>query len=595
MKRQEAISRKKQNLYSLSSYSFSFLNKQDKIKLRFLTIAQFVVSLMDAIGLVALGVLVSIGISYTQDGESSTNINSLFKFMNLNDFRIEYQMLFFGICAVMFLTSRTIISLFLSKRTFLFLGRISAKVSRDLLVGNFKSNYAWLRSRGVDDLAFSLTEGINYLVTGVLSSSIALVTELGLLSLILILLAIVNFKMAIFAFAFFSLVGLIIYLNIHVRISKVSNLKSMSVAEGNRQISDIYKLFREIHVTRSWDFFEDRFFASRLEASRLYGLQSWLLQIPRMSVEIAIVIGGASLAVVSIVGSNFKEALPDIVMFIAATSRLAPSMLRIQQAAVSIRGFSGAATEILDYGRIRRDIPNDYTKYRQFDAQESDRSDMKLSLKDVSFKYEDGDELIMNGIDFEFKSGEIVALVGASGAGKSTLCDLILGVQNPIQGKITLDEKGILHHHLDLEAGFAAYLPQDVYLLEGSIEENVAFGVMPQEIELERVKSVLHESGLDELVQMAGDPTSIFARHKLQLSGGQRQRVGLARALYSNPAILILDEPTSALDSETEKIVMTNLQSNKKNRITIIVAHREATIKSADRIATLKDGKLEWL
>jgi ABC-type multidrug transport system fused ATPase/permease subunit len=594
MTRQEAISRKKQNLFSLSSYSLSFLNKQDKIKLRILTIAQFVVSFMDAIGLVALGILVSIGITYTQGGESSTNLDSLFQFMNLNDFGIEYQMLFFGICAVFFLTSRTVISLFLSKKTFLFLGRISAKVSRDLLVGNFKNNFAWLRNKGVDDLAFSLTEGINYLVTGVLSSSIALVTELGLLALILILLAVVNFEMAIFAFAFFSFVGLVIYLNIHVRISKVSNLKSLSVAEGNKQVSDIYKLFREIHVTKSWDFFENKFFVSRLEASKLYGLQSWLLQIPRMSVEIAIVIGGASLAVVSIVGSNFKEALPDIVMFIAATSRLAPSVLRIQQAAVAIRGFSGAATETLDYGRIRRDIPNEYTKSRQLVAKESDSSEMKLSLKDISFKYEDGDELIMDGIDFDFKSGEIVALVGASGAGKSTLCDLILGVQNPSHGKISLNGREI-HLHLELEAGFAAYLPQDVYLLEGTIEENVAFGVKAQEIELARVKSVLHESGLDELVQMTGDLTSIFAKHKLQLSGGQRQRVGLARALYSDPSILILDEPTSALDSETEKIVMTNLQLNKKNRITIIVAHREATIKSADRIAILKEGKLAWL
>jgi ATP-binding cassette, subfamily B, bacterial PglK len=592
MKHQEAISRKKQNLYSITSYSLSFLSKKDRLRLRFLTIAQFIVCFMDAIGLVALGVLVSIGITYTQGGDPSTSLNNLFQFMNLSDLGAENQMLLFGICAVLFLTSRTMISLFLSKKILLTLGRISAKASRDLMVGNFKGNFSWVRNKRVDDLAFSLTEGVNYLVTGVLSSSIALVTELGLLALILILLAIVNFEMAIFAFTFFSLLGLFVYSKIQRRIRDVSSLKSRYIAEGNSQVSDIYKLFREIHVTKSWDFFESKFFASRLEASKLYGLENWFLQMPRMSVEIAIVIGGASLAIVSIVGSNFKEALPDLIIFIAATSRLAPSMLRIQQAAVSMRGYSGAATEVLDYERIWRDTPDCSKKNGELASKEFDYSGMKLSLKDVSFKYEDSDEFILNKVDFEFKSGEIIALVGASGAGKSTLCDLILGVQFPNQGKITLDGK-VIHHYLELEAGFVAYLPQEVHLLEASIQENVAFGVKQQEIDLERVKSVLHESGLNELVQRAGDFKSVLAKHKLQLSGGQRQRVGLARALYSNPAILVLDEPTSALDSDTEKIVMTNLQLNKRDRITIIVAHREATIKSADRIVTLENGKLK--
>ena len=587
-------SREKSSLFKLTAYSLSFLAQEDKFKLRILTLAQFIVGFMDAIGLIALGILVSIGLSYTQGGSASIGLNSFLSLFNLSELSIEFQMLFFGTCAVFFLTSRTLISLYLYKKTFIFLGRVSAKVSKDLLMRNFKNNFAWLRHQGTDDLAFSLTEGTNFLVTGVLSSSMALVTEIGLLTLILMLLAIVNFQMAFFALAFFSIVGLIIYLKIHVRISAISKLKSKSVADGNKQIAEMYKLYREIHVTRTWEYFEDRFFKSRLVASRLFGLQSWLLQIPRMSVEIAIVVGGASLAIVSIAGSNFKEALPDIVMFIAATSRLAPSVLRIQQSAVSIRGFAGSASDSLNYTLKPEKSTEQYISDSHNGATITEESDLILALKNTAFKFDDSDESIINTTNFEFRSGEIIALVGASGAGKSTLCDLILGVQNPTEGEISIN--GIpISVYIDLKPGSVAYLPQDVYLLDESIIENVAFGVNPSDVDLDRVRTALIDSGLTEFVKLLLDSDLTQDRKKLQISGGQRQRIGLARALYANPVILILDEPTSALDSETEKIVMSNLQLNKNNRITIIVAHREATINLADKIVSLKNGVLKSL
>jgi ABC-type bacteriocin/lantibiotic exporter with double-glycine peptidase domain len=131
-----------------------------------------------------------------------------------------------------------------------------------------------------------------------------------------------------------------------------------------------------------------------------------------------------------------------------------------------------------------------------------------------------------------------------------------------------------------------------VYLLENSIVENVAFGLGPAEVDTERVRKALDDSGLSEFSNFAPSTNITQEFMKLQVSGGQRQRIGLARALYNNPSILILDEPTSALDSDTENIVMQNLQQNKRSRITIIVAHRDATIKAADRVITLKDGRL---
>jgi ABC-type bacteriocin/lantibiotic exporter with double-glycine peptidase domain len=583
--------KKSLNIRELTRKSLSLLDREDRNKVYLLTIAQFLVSFMDAMGLICLGVLVSLGIFYTQGDALSSNFNSLFSFFNLDKLNIEFQMLFFGFSAVLLLSCRTLISLFLSKKTFLFLGRKSAQISSELMLNNFKNNFASLRRQSAENLAFGLTEGINFLVTGVISSTVALVTEVGLLILILTLLSLVNLKMALFALFFFTLIGLAIYFNINVRISKISSLKSKSIVDGNRQISEIYNLYREIHVTKSWEYFEARFLRNRLEASRLFAIQSWLLQIPRMSVEIAIVVGGASLALVSISGSNFKEALPDIVMFIAATSRLAPSVLRIQQSAVAIRGFAGAASDSLDYHRKFKNSANNKRVSSSEKMSTLDPHNFTLNIENVSFKFDDAIDFLIKDANLNLESGEIVALVGTSGAGKSTLCDLILGIQTPTQGKITC-AGNLISTLIETKPGFVAYLPQDVYLLENSVVENVAFGLGPAEVDTERVRKALHDSGLSEFSNFVANSDISQEFMKLQVSGGQRQRIGLARALYNNPSILILDEPTSALDSETEYIVMENLQQNKRSRITIIVAHRDATIKSADRVITLKDGRL---
>jgi ATP-binding cassette subfamily C protein len=579
------------NIRKLTSKSLSLLDRKDRNKVYSLTIAQFLVSFMDAMGLISLGVLVSLGISYTQGDALSYNFNSVFNFFNLDEMNTEFQMLFFGVSAVLLLSCRTLISLFLSKKTFLFLGRKSAQISSELMLNNFKNNFTNLRRQSAESLAFGLTEGINFLVTGVISSTVALVTEIGLLLLILALLSLINLKMALFALLFFAFVGLAIYFNINVRISKISSLKSKSIVDGNKQISEIYNLYREIHVTKSWEYFEARFLRNRLEASRLFGIQSWLLQIPRMSVEIAIIVGGASLALVSIIGSNFKEALPDIVMFIAATSRLAPSVLRIQQSAVAIRGFAGAASDSLDYERKSNNVANIEVVSFPEEMSTVEPHHFTLNIENVSFKFDDAIDFLIKGADLKLNSGEIIALVGTSGAGKSTLCDLILGIQTPTQGKIT--SAGYpMSTLIESKPGFVAYLPQDVYLLESSIIENVAFGLSPAEVDTERVRKVLNDSGLPEFSNYVPGTDIPQEFMKLQVSGGQRQRIGLARALYNNPSILILDEPTSALDSDTEDIVMQNLQQNKRSRITIIVAHRDATIKAADRVITLKDGRL---
>jgi len=213
-----------------------------------------------------------------------------------------------------------------------------------------------------------------------------------------------------------------------------------------------------------------------------------------------------------------------------------------------------------------------------------------LKLENVTLKY--GDLNALNGISFEVKKGEKLALVGDSGGGKSSIVNLIIRFFDPTSGKILFDKQAIEDFELESLRNSISMVTQRVYIFNDSIAANVAYG---KDIDKNRVINALSDANALEFVQELGGIDEILDENGTNLSGGQRQRIAIARALYVNPKILILDEATSALDSKSEKKISDAIENITKNRITIIIAHRLSTIKNADKIAVLKHGKITCL
>jgi len=213
-----------------------------------------------------------------------------------------------------------------------------------------------------------------------------------------------------------------------------------------------------------------------------------------------------------------------------------------------------------------------------------------LKLENVTLKY--GELNALNGIDFEVKKGEKLALVGDSGGGKSSIVNLIIRFFDPTNGKISFDGQPIENFELESLRNSISMVTQRVYIFNDSIAANVAYG---KEIDKERVINALRDANALEFVEEIGGVDEVLDENGTNLSGGQRQRIAIARALYVNPKILILDEATSALDSKSEKKISDAIENITKNRITIIIAHRLSTIKNADKIAVLKQGKITCL
>jgi len=235
------------------------------------------------------------------------------------------------------------------------------------------------------------------------------------------------------------------------------------------------------------------------------------------------------------------------------------------------------------------------TNYPEED-QKSDRIkfENRIQFKNVNFSFTDG-QVIIDGIDLELKKGERLGVIGQSGSGKSTLMNLLLLFYEPNTGSILCDEQEIGISSQKVWRKLIGYVPQEVFLNDGNIRENVAFGVSEESIDDKKVIECLERASLAQLVESLekGIYSSIGERGS-RLSGGQRQRIGIARALYFGAQILLFDEATSALDSATEREITDSIAKLAEEDMTmLIIAHRTTSLKHCNRIIELEEGKIK--
>jgi ATP-binding cassette subfamily B protein len=216
----------------------------------------------------------------------------------------------------------------------------------------------------------------------------------------------------------------------------------------------------------------------------------------------------------------------------------------------------------------------------------------KLKLNDVSFRYNPNSSIILNKINFEIKKGDRVGFVGATGSGKSTILDIIMGLLNPTDGHMSVDDKVISQKNIRNWQARIAHVPQSIYLSDSSIANNIAFGITTDKIDMERVRQSAKKAQISDAIESFDKKYETFVGERgARLSGGQRQRIGIARALYKNADVIVFDEATSALDSKTEEDVMNSIYNLSDDLTIIIVAHRVSTLKNCTKIIDLNNGK----
>jgi len=290
---------------------------------------------------------------------------------------------------------------------------------------------------------------------------------------------------------------------------------------------------------------------------------------------------------------SITSAATNTALFLTAALRILPTIAPIQGSINGIKNMKGLTERVHIFHKFIEAESPKRERYISNLVQNAKVNDtFKIQVNNLSFNYPESDKPAISNISFAINSGSTLAIIGSSGSGKTTLADCLLGLLEPTSGNIEID-KTAPEIYRTINSGSIAYVSQDVALVDGSIKENVAFALPESEVDAEKIDTALKRAHIYDFVKgLPQGVETVVGERGTRLSGGQRQRIGIARALYSNPKILVLDEATSALDAETESAI-TGMFKELHGQVTIIsIAHRLSTVMHSDLVLFLRDGKL---
>ncbi|WP_421985394.1 ABC transporter ATP-binding protein [Roseivirga sp.] len=290
-----------------------------------------------------------------------------------------------------------------------------------------------------------------------------------------------------------------------------------------------------------------------------------------------------------VTSGNLLKSLPRLTLYAIAGYRLLPALQKAFSAIAKVKHSMPSLHKLYDDLMLAKGLED-----KEGESIERMPFKNKISIKNISFRYEEMNSDVLKDLNFEICKGSMTAFVGATGSGKTTLIDIITGLLSPEKGELIVDGVNTTSHNIAEWQQNIAYVPQEVYLYDDTLKANITFGKDLVDNDDKRMTSALQMAGIYDFIMNElpqGLDTKIGERG-VRLSGGQRQRIGLARALYRNPTVLVLDEATSALDNITEKAIIESLKLLPDEITVIMIAHRLSTVKYADTIFLLEKGEV---
>jgi ABC-type multidrug transport system fused ATPase/permease subunit len=567
------------------------LEKKDRFKLFAVLIVNTFLAFLDLFGVALIGVTTAILIRGLQGLTAGDQVSRLLEILNLAGLPQRHQLILLGGTAIFFFIMKTMISVFFLRRTLKYMSIRNAQISSSLVSKMLNRPVERIFSKSIQHQIHNVTGGVESLVGGAVTSLVVIASDLILLLVILIGLMLVDPVTSIGTFFVFTAIGYLLYFLLHKRIVILSSRSTYESIYFKQKVSEGINSFRDLFVKGGREFYVNELRKTKMKLADYDAEMKFIPNISKYTIEVTVILGIAVVAGIQFYLFDSNRAIAVISVFLAASTRIAPAIIRLQQNVIAVKSSLSAAKptfelieELNGVKELEKTETLITTNHKDFSP--------RINLKNLRFTYSGAINYTIQDISLEISEGKFIAFVGPSGGGKSTLIDLILGLLAPSIGSIRISDLSPVDA-IKKWPGSIGYVPQDVFIENSTVKENICLGFNPELVPDDLVWQALNLADLSDFVKgLVGQLSFRINDAGKNLSGGQRQRLGIARALLTKPKIVIFDEATSALDAETENRVLESILKLTGDCTVIFIAHRLSVVRSADMIYYIDNGRI---
>ncbi|MDB0066475.1 ABC transporter ATP-binding protein/permease [Gammaproteobacteria bacterium] len=578
---------------SLTKMMMGLLAKNEKSRLRLILLITFIVAFLDVAGIASIAPYMTL-VADPAIIQDNGFVNKIFFYLGYTDPSSSSEIKSFLILMGTFVFLFMAFSMLMKASNIYMLERfaqscnfnISKKFVRDYL----KQDYSWFLDKNSAAIGKNILSEVGAVVSGVLLPGLMLFTNASCVFIIIIGLFYFDASLATNVFIPLLIIYLLFSLFAKKYLKNIGEDRVSANEERFKIIQSGFSSIKELKISNLEHTLINDYNDPALRFAKHTASQHIIGKLPRYFIEM-VAFGGVLGLVIYLVSTNenFADSLPVLVLYAAAGYRLMPSLQQIYAQLTTVR-FSIPAIEGLykelnqmvdSEDDISQRIPKDFSFKKSIEA------------KNISYIYPSSDKDVISNVSLEIIKGSKVGFVGPTGSGKTTIIDIFLGLLSPSNGHILVDGNKLnFLEHANLRS-IVGYVPQTIFLRDGTIAENIAFGLDKKNIDYKKIDEVVEIAQISEHIsKLPHGYNSQVGERGVKFSGGQRQRIGIARALYREPQILLLDEATSALDVLTEEKVIHKIMNSLKDVTIITIAHRLSTIRDCDEIFIMEDGRL---
>ena len=569
------------------------LSRNEKKRLLALLVITFFVSIFDVAGVASIAPFFSL-VSQPEMIGTNNILSNIFYFLGFSDVNsskdIQNFLIIIGVFVFLFmLTSLSMKawSIYMLER---FAQSCNFNISRNFVENYLRQDYSWFLNKNSASIGKNILSEVNAVVSGILLPGLMFFASIS--SVVIIILGLFIFDPLLATNVFIPLIGIYFIFTLLAKkyLTNIGEDRVLANEERFRIVQSGFSSIKELKVSNLEHTLLEDYEDPALRFAKHTATQHIIGKLPRYFIEMVAFGGVLALVIYLIISSgDFNSILPVLILYAAAGYRMMPSLQQVYAQLTTIR-FSEPAMKILYKELDEMDLKEESKLIKQSKEIKYSKT---LSLQNINYRYPSSEKNIISNLSLEIPYGSKVGFVGPTGSGKTTVIDIILGLLEPADGNVIVDNN-ILDRssHASLRS-MIGYVPQTIFLRDGTVSENIAFGIDKKDVDIKMVKKAAEIAQISEHIEeLPHNYETQVGERGVKFSGGQRQRIGIARALYLNPRILILDEATSALDVITEESVVHEIMNSLENITIITIAHRLSTIKDCDEIFVLDEGKL---